>query len=189
MTKFYDLLLNQVKELGDTIEKIKSSNSMHQISEYEVRVRKLCENIIISASMVPNKDIYSLSMQKRRDIQESVLSPVERVREILSQPEKPTEETPIEEETEETPVEEEIEEAPEVTENAKEEEEEKSEDSDEKEETEDDASTEEQTEESVPEDPSETKVSEDEKPTKKEEPKAKKPRKNKSAESSKKAKE
>lgn len=168
MTKFYDLLLNQVKELGDTIEKIKSSNSMHQISEYEVRVRKLCENIIISASMVPNKDVYSLSMQKRRGIQESVLSPVERVREILSQPEKPAEEIPVEEEPDEAPAEE--------TEESR------------AEETEDDAKEEEQTEEPAPEEPSETKAPEDEKPAKEEELKAKKPRKNKSAKSSKKAK-
>lgn len=92
MTKFYSLLLGQVKDLGDVIESIEKSNSMHEISGYEVKVRKLCENIIISASMVPNKDVYALSMQKRRRIQESVMSPADRVREILA---KPEEEAPV----------------------------------------------------------------------------------------------
>lgn len=88
MAKFYDLLLGQVKELGGVIESIEKSNSMHEISEYEVKVRRICENIIISASMVPNKDMYALSMQKRREIQDSVMTPADRVREILSKPEE-----------------------------------------------------------------------------------------------------
>ena len=38
--------------------------------------------------MVPNKDMYALSMQKRREIQDSVMTPADRVREILSKPEE-----------------------------------------------------------------------------------------------------
>jgi len=100
MAKFYDLLLGQVKELGGVIESIEKSNSMHEISEYEVKVRRICENIIISASMVPNKDMYALSMQKRREIQDSVMTPADRVREILSKPEEaPKEEAKPKKET------------------------------------------------------------------------------------------
>ena len=90
MIKFYGLLLEQIKELGTILDRIEHSTSMNEISEYEVKVRQVCERIIISASMVPNKDVYALSMQKRREIQDSVMSPAERVREILAKPESNT---------------------------------------------------------------------------------------------------
>ena len=90
MAEFYELAKEHIATIGGMIDKISKSTDMREISELEVKIRKLSAETMVYAGMIPNKDVYPITLQRRKFIQSDAVKAINRVKEVLA--EEPVEE-------------------------------------------------------------------------------------------------
>lgn len=93
MPKFYELAKQHLDTIGGMIETISKSTDMREISELEIKIRKLSAETMVYVGMIPNKDIYPITLERRKAVQSSAVSAVDMVKRILEE-DIPKEETP-----------------------------------------------------------------------------------------------